>query len=132
MKVVLDTNIFVAAAFKKTSASARLISAVRSGRLLLIWDSPTLRETQKIINQIPPLNWADVSDLFKPENEFLGPTRPQKLTFVPDPDDRKFLALAQAADATLVTNDDHLLSQVASASVPITTPAHLTLKSTHG
>ena len=36
--VVLDTNVFIAAAFKPRSDSGRVVDAVRSGTLRLVWN----------------------------------------------------------------------------------------------
>ena len=47
----------------------------------------------------------------------LGPFR-----FIEDPVDRKYAALASASDATLVTNDDHLLSKRGQLGFPVMTP----------
>jgi hypothetical protein len=50
-----------------------------------------------------------VSDLFRPEDRHTAVTHPERFAFIPDPDDRKFAALAHAAGATLISNDGHLL-----------------------
>ena len=73
-EVVLDTNVFVAAGFNPGSHSARLIEAVRAGR-------------------------------------------------VPDPADRKFAALAEAARAPLVTSDAGLLNARARITVRVLKPS---------
>src|SRR3954468_18645034 len=91
--VVLDTNVFVAAGFNPKSASARILAAVRAGRLRLIWNEPTRRETEMILRRIPRLDWEKVADLFQPEGEFTGPVTPEAFAFITDPDDRKFAAL---------------------------------------
>ena len=53
--------------------------------------------------------------------EFLGPVDPESFVLVPDPEDRKFAALSAAAQASLVTSDDHLLSH-RSIGVDVLTP----------
>ena len=106
---VLDTNVFVAAAFNSRSASARVIAAVREGRLQLIWNGSTRREVELILRQIPPLAGRDLTVLFNSEGKFGGPTDPQTFAEIPDPDDRKFAALSAAAKRPLVTSDKHLL-----------------------
>jgi predicted nucleic acid-binding protein len=110
MKVVLDTNVFVAAGFNSHSHAARILEAVRAGRLALVWNEETRSETQYIIKKIPPLAWSDFAPLFRQESRFDGTTEPDQFIEVSDPDDRKFAALALAADATLITQDDHLLA----------------------
>ena len=111
-RIVVDTNVFVAAGFNPRSAAARILSAVREGGLQLIWNQPTRRETELILRQIPRLDWESVADLFRPATEFLGPVDPESFVFVPDPQDRKFAALSVASQTPLVTNDHHLLSHI--------------------
>jgi predicted nucleic acid-binding protein len=106
---VLDTNVFVAAGFKPGSASARIRDAVQHGRLRILWDDTTRAEIEFILRRIPPLRDFAVSDLFRLEDRFAGTTDPAAFADIPDPDDRKFAALAHAAGVPLVTSDAHLL-----------------------
>ena len=122
MRVVLDTNIFVAAGFNPRSSSARIIEQIRQGNLAFVWDDPTRRETRKILKKIPPLKWQRFEDLFSENRQFTGETNPEAYNIVPDYDDRKFAALAAAANATLITNDDHLLSVRDKLNITIKTP----------
>jgi predicted nucleic acid-binding protein len=121
-RIVIDTNVFVAAGFNPRSAAARILAAVREGRIQLIWNEPTRRETELILRQIPPLDWESVADLFRAESEFLGPVDPESFVFVPDPADRKFAALSVAAQTPLITNDNHLLAHKNSIGVDVLTP----------
>jgi predicted nucleic acid-binding protein len=109
LSVVLDTNVFVAAGFNPHSASARIIEAVRDGRLRLVWTDATRAETSAVLQQIPPLSWQPFADLFRPSDRLTGGVPIGEFADVPDPADRKFAALAAAANAVLVTADDHLL-----------------------
>ena len=109
-RIVIDTNVFVAAGFNPRSAASRILAGVREGRFQLIWNEPTRRETEAILRQIPHLDWERVADLFQPKTEFLGHVDPESFVFVPDPEDRKFAALSVATQTPLVTNDNHLLS----------------------
>ena len=120
--VILDTNVFVAAGFNRRSASARVLEQVRSGRLQMIWNEPTRREIQYILNKIPPLSWSSVAKLFREEDRHHGKTDPEKFDHIPDQDDRKFAALSEATGAVLLTNDDDLLSNRDRASPEILTP----------
>ena len=122
-RIVLDTNVLVAAGFSRASASARILRAVREARLRIVWDERTLGETRHIVNRIPPLDWTEIRDLYDPGNRFAGPTDPDAFRVVEDPADRHFAALAHAADATLITNDDHLLCVRDRLDVRIHTPA---------
>lgn len=110
MKIVLDTNVFVAAGFNPRSYAAAILHGVEDGDYTFVWNGPTLAETRKILEKIPPLSWGRFEHLFQPENEFTGEVHPERFGQIPDYDDRKFAALADAAEAVLVSNDDHLLS----------------------
>src|SRR6516162_3596476 len=131
--VVVDTNVFVAAGFSPNSASARLLDGIREGRFRLIWNQPTRRETEMILRRIPRLDWRIAADLFRPEGEFTGPVDPSAFTAIADPDDRKFAALAAAANAPLVTSDKLVLAQRGRIGVDIATPREfLARQSEHG
>lgn len=122
MHLVLDTNIFVAAGFNPGSHSAQLLELVQDGELTLLWDDATRRETKAILRQIPPLDWAEVAGLFKPEFRVPRSETPPDLADIEDPEDRKFADLAQRTDAVLVSNDDHLLAARESLGITILTP----------
>ena len=108
--VVLDTNVFVAAGFNPRSAAAKILEAVEHELLRMTWTDATRQETERIVRQIPPLRGYPIAHLFRPEDRFTAETDPGRFTGIADPDDRKFAALAYAAGAILVSNDDHLLS----------------------
>jgi uncharacterized protein len=120
--VVLDTNVLVAAGFKRRSASAKIVDAVKQGQLRMVWNDATRREIEHIIGKIPPLRAHADGRLFRPTDQFTEPTDPERFSFIPDPDDRKFAALAKAAGATLISNDEHLLAHRDRIAVPVLTP----------
>src|SRR5947209_16089840 len=120
--VVIDTNVFVAAGFNPRSASSRILEGVREGRFRLIWNQPTRRETEMILRRIPHLDWHKAADLFRPEDEFTRPVDPAAFTAIADPDDRKFAALAAAANVPLVTSDKLVLAQRGKLGIEIVTP----------
>ena len=122
-KIVLDSNIFVAAGFSRRSHSARLLDRVRAGELRLMWHEATVAETRHQLEKIPPLSWQPVAVLFAGRNQFAGELPLADYLFIADPDDRKFAALAEQVGALLVTNDEHLLSAAARLTVPVLTPA---------
>jgi uncharacterized protein len=124
-RVVLDTNVFVAAGFNPGSHSARLVEAVRDGRLRMVWDHATREEIEQVMRQIPRLSWPAIADLFRAEDRFDGSTHPDEFGFVPDPPDRKFAALAAAVQAPLVTSDAGLLNAGRQMAVPVVKPSVL-------
>ncbi|MDB5310858.1 MAG: hypothetical protein JWO38_5060, partial [Gemmataceae bacterium] len=107
------------------SDAAIVLAAVRAGRLRLVWDEPTRRETEHVVRTIPPLRSTDLSDLFGPDGRYDGPTHPEQFGFIPDPDDRKFAALAAATGAVLVTRDRHLLHGRPHPGLAVLTPGEL-------
>src|SRR5262249_18500000 len=120
--VVIDTNVFVAAGFNPKSAAARILEGVRKARFRLIWNEPTRRETEMILQRIPCLTSESVADLLRPEAEFIGQTNPEAFTAITDCDDRKFAALSAAALAPLVTSDKHVLVQRTAVGIDAVTP----------
>ena len=122
-KVVIDTNVFVAAGFRRQSASAKIVERVREKELRLVWDKPTHNETRHIIDKIPRLCWSDFAELFRDDDRFQGETEPANFDFIPDPDDRKFAALAAAAGAVLITSDQHLRGRSESIMPTVASPS---------
>ena len=120
--VVLDTNVFVAAGFNPQSASAHIVDAVMQGRIRMMWNDATRREIERIMQQIPPLRTIAAAERFRLADRFTGATHPERFGDIPDPDDRKFAALAQAAGAILISNDDHLLRHRDSRDLTVLTP----------
>lgn len=122
-KVVLDSNIFVAAAFNEKSGSAQLVNWVRSRRLRLMWHVSTLQETRHQLDKIPPISWERFADLFAGQNQVKEGLAVDSYDFIGDYDDRKFAAVAERTGAVLVTNDQDLLSAADRLQVPVLTPA---------
>lgn len=109
-RLVLDTNVFVAAGFRPYSQSGRLLDMVRAGMRDLAWDIPTREETRRVLERIPPLGWPAVAPLFAEGVEIADARSDPAFALIPDPTDRKFAALALAAGAILISADRHLLS----------------------
>ncbi|MEL6996890.1 MAG: PIN domain-containing protein [Pseudomonadota bacterium] len=108
-RAIFDTNVYVGAGFNPHSASAKLIDAVRDARITLVWDAPTRDETRRILTKIPRLSWEAVEGIFAPEDAWTGDTDLAAVSYVEDPEDRKFAALSIASGATLVSSDSDLL-----------------------
>ena len=115
----------VAAAFRPSGAAATILARARAGELLVMWNEATRRESERIIRRIPPIAKSTVLDVFTTSGEFTGDIDVDAFDFIIDPDDRKFAALACAAQAALVTQDAHLLSARALLACPVMTPRAL-------
>jgi len=109
LKVVLDTNLFVAAYFNKKSASAKIIEACLKGKLKVFTSQGLFNELEFILKNIR------ASSQFKEKvyrilekAQVVFPSR--ILVIKEDIEDNKFLAVAKKAKADyLITNDRHLL-----------------------
>lgn len=125
LAAVFDTNVFVAAGFRRHSASARLLALVREGAIRLVWDEATRRETRRVLERIPRRSWEEAADLFDESGAWTGKTRPADFGGVPDATDRKFAALAFAAGVPLVSSDGDLLDHSAGQGYEVRTPSEM-------
>ncbi|UEM22196.1 PIN domain-containing protein [Skermanella mucosa] len=121
-RLILDTNVFVAAGFNPGSNAAAVVEAVREGRYRLAWAEATRRETETVVRRIPGLDWSRLAGLFAASGEHRGPLDVSSFSRVEDPGDRKFAALAWATGAALITSDAHLLSCRDELPVTVLTP----------
>lgn len=110
LRVVLDTNLFVAAYWSARSASARVVHACEENRLRLLYSPAIRREMSRILRnaQTSEAHRRRV-DLLLESAEEVHPTR--AIRVVPeDPDDDKFIECAVEGDADyVISSDDHLL-----------------------
>jgi len=109
-RVVLDTNVLVAAAYAEASSSRRIVEASLGGRLRAVSTTAVEREYRAIIARaVRKPGYEDrlaawLENLERVEPADLPPSVPE------DPDDDKLLAAAVGGAAEwLVTNDRHLL-----------------------
>jgi putative PIN family toxin of toxin-antitoxin system len=110
-RVVLDTNVLVAAAYAPQSASRRIVEACLDGQLVAVASRAIKGEYELILARAVRVEgYQDRLDQFLEGLELVEPTESPRL--VPDdPEDDKFLAAAAASDAGwIVTNDRHLLA----------------------
>lgn len=125
-KVVVDTNLFVAAYYNPNSASAQIINMIARRDLILVWSDDIAREIYKILEN------SKASDKFtrKIKNKALreeNRVEPKiKIKEVKeDPDDDKFLeAAVEGGVDYIVTSDQHLLRVGKFQEIPIYTPTN--------
>ncbi|MDB5186154.1 MAG: hypothetical protein JWL85_677 [Candidatus Saccharibacteria bacterium] len=123
--VVIDTNVFIAAAFNPHSSAAQVIEAAQEGTLKIVWDEKTKHETQKLVTQIPMTRkkWPKFEKLFQGSVKHHTKIAPEAFKdTVKDRDDRKFAALAKDTGAIIVTNDDDLLGTKNQTGLTVMTP----------
>jgi len=110
LKVVLDTNVFIAAYFNRKSASARIIDLCLENKHKLIF-SPRLRKELRLIlkNVRAEREFREkIRSLFVNASK-VKPTK-KVFTVKEDPEDNKFLECALEGKADyLITSDRHLL-----------------------
>lgn len=111
VRVVMDTNVFVAAYWAPHSASAKLIQACIDGAATAVYTHQVRREVDKILRQIRlPERYFHYLDKFWAGAELVEAVAVDDVA-IDDPDDRKFLEAAAGGDADFIaTNDEHLLS----------------------
>lgn len=126
VKLVVDTNVFVAAGFKPESQSARIVRLIRAGDLRLVWNEETRGEIEHTVGRIPVLSNAILDNLFRAEDCYEAKPDEEGYDYISDPADRKFAALAAAADGLLISSDDHLLAWRKRIPIPVLTPAEFT------
>lgn len=110
-RLVLDTNVLVAAAYAPQSASRRIVDACLDGRLVAVASPAIKREYESIIRRAVRVpGYQDRLARLLERLDLVSP--PETPRRVPDdPTDDKFLAAAAAGQAGwIVTNDRHLLA----------------------
>ena len=122
-RVVLDTNVLVAAAYDPRSASRRAVEACLAGGLTPVLSRALRREYEFILARA-----ARGRPYLERIHQLLGgaevvePARTPRV--VPgDPGDDQLVAAALAAGAVLVTNDGHLLALAGHEGLEVVRPA---------
>jgi uncharacterized protein len=109
-RVVLDTNLFVAAYWNRRSASAEIIAASQAGEVNPVYTPEIEQELWRIMDNIGARAEfrAMVSNTLGRSEQVDPWTEVDVRT--DDPEDQKFLVCAVSADADyIITSDDHLL-----------------------
>ncbi len=123
MKIVIDTNLFVAGYFNKDSASAKILKMIKRGKIQALWTEEIKKEVERIIKNIKARKkfQKEVKEIFREENKVEPRFKIKEIK--EDPDDNKFLECAYFGKAqAIVSNDKHLLSLNWFRGVPIYTP----------
>lgn len=109
-RVVLDTNVLVAAHFNSRSASNRILELCQGKKLVLLLTSHILKEFSRILHNISARkNFRERIDKIISQ-AILIKKIPRIDMVVEDPADNKFLSCAVAGKADyIITSDKHLL-----------------------
>jgi len=109
VRVVMDTNVFIAARWNPRSTSARLLAFCEEGKLQACYTRSMRAELDLILRNVraPQQFRQRVDKAFANGRLITG--APRVTAVKEDPDDNKYLACALAADAAIVTSDRHLL-----------------------
>ena len=126
-RVVLDTNVLIAAAWNAGSASRRIVETCLEGKDLRAVSSPALRREYEFI-----LKRAARKSKYRKSLQRLVETaevvecdaREMGIEVPADPDDAKVLATAVAGKVdALIGNDHHLLDLAHDSQIPILRPS---------
>ena len=122
-RVVLDTNVLVAAAYNPRSASRHLVEACLGGRLTAVLSSALRREYEFILARAARGRpYLERIHQLLDGAEVVEPAQTPRV--VPDdPGDDKLVAAALGAGAVLVTNDAHLLALAGHEGLEVVRPA---------
>ena len=125
-RVVLDTNVLVAAARSPHSASRKILTACLDGSVEVVVSQALRSEYELIIEQA--LRGVSYAEKLRGFIDGCVPVEPASVPRVvpDDAEDDKLVALAIAADTdALVTSDVHLLSLHPYEGIPILTPGEM-------
>lgn len=109
-RIVIDTNVLVASAYNRRSASRRIVDAVAEGKLELILSPGIQREYNRILPRAVcfPAELERLRAIIAAGQQVHPKSNPP---VTEDREDDKFLAAASAGAAeAVITNDPHLLS----------------------
>ena len=122
-RVVLDTNVLVAAAYNPRSASRRVVEACLGGGLRPVVSGAVRREYEFILARaVRGRPYLERIHQLLDRAEVVEPAQTPRV--VPDdPEDDKLVAVALAAGAALVTNDGHLLALAGHEGLEVVRPA---------
>ncbi len=109
MRVVIDTNLFIAGFFNRHSFSYEIIKLAKAGKIDIVWTDPILKEIKFIAKNVKADKFLlALSDIFQEKNKV---RKYKRLNIIKDdPADNKFLEAAVYGRADLIiSSDKHLL-----------------------
>jgi putative PIN family toxin of toxin-antitoxin system len=122
-RVVLDTNVLVAAVYNPDSASRSVVEACLDGKLQAVL-SPALHREYEFILARAARGRLYLERIQRLLDSAEGVEPAQVPRVVPDdPEDDKLVAAALAGRAVLVTNDAHLLAVAGHEGLQVVRPA---------
>lgn len=125
--VVVDTNVLIADAYNRGSASARVVGACLDGRLVAVV-SPALADEYEFIlaRAVRHQGWHDRYRKFRERALWVEPVGPMPRVVPEDVSDDMLFAAARAGHATEVVTNDHAVLRVdAFEGVKVVTPPQL-------
>jgi len=124
-RVVLDTNVLVAAAYNARSASRRVVEACLGGEMTPVLSGALRREYEFILGRAARGRpYLEQIHRVLSSAEVVEPARTPRV--VPDdPEDDKLVAAALAAGAVLISNDAHLLALAGHEGLRVVRPVDL-------
>jgi putative PIN family toxin of toxin-antitoxin system len=121
-RILIDTNVFVAAAYNRQSASREVVAAVERGELTLVVSPAIVREYEAIIPQA--VRAEEGRELFRRVLGLADQVTPAKNPPVTaDREDDKFLAAALAGGADAIISNDRETAQMALSAAETGHPA---------
>lgn len=128
MKVVIDTNVFVASFLNASGKPRRIIDLWKTGEITLCLCAEILQEYVEVLLRFglegePEM--GELLELFRQKvNMIHVPIDPDIKVVSADPDDDKFIACALAANADcIISGDSHLLELKRHKTVSLLTPS---------
>lgn len=128
MKVVIDTNVFVASFLTPAGIPRKIIDLWKEGRIMLCLCAEIIEEYINVISRFGLENEKELQELLevfrrKVNIHFVTIDRKLKLVAA-DPEDDKFVECALSAHATVVVSGDrHLLDVKRYKSIRILSPS---------
>ena len=127
MRVVLDTNVVVSAAFFG-GPPRRVVDAWISGRLQVVVSPSIFDEYLRVCDRLgtsyPGTDYQPLLTAFLARGLLVADSNDEG-AITADPDDDKFMRCALVAEATVVSGDRHLLDVDGWRGVSVATPAQL-------